>query len=93
MIIVPSSPLPLPSDQWSEEYVLFLLDTIESPPEEDEDDQVPDGILNVILSFNQHFQGETFTLAHKLTRDVRSGIKQSVPSICLNHTKVHSPFS
>ena len=34
------------------------MDTIESPPEEDEEDQIPDTFLNVILSFNQHFQGE-----------------------------------
>jgi hypothetical protein len=45
------------ADQWDEEYVLFLLDCIESPPEEDEEDQVPDAFLNMILSFNQHFQG------------------------------------
>ena len=48
----------LPStDQWSEEYVLFLLDCIESPPEEDDEEQVPDAFLNMILSFNQHFRG------------------------------------
>ena len=44
-------------DQWDEEYVLFLLDCIESPPEEDEEEQVPDAFLNMILSFNQHFKG------------------------------------
>lgn len=35
------------------------MDTIESPPEEDTRDQIPDAFLNVILSFNQHFTGET----------------------------------
>ena len=45
------------TDQWSEEYVLFLLDTIENPPDEDEEEQIPDAFLNMILSFNQHFQG------------------------------------
>ena len=44
-------------DQWSEEYVLFLLDCIENPPEEDEEEQVADAFLNMILSFNQHFKG------------------------------------
>jgi hypothetical protein len=42
-------------DQWSESYISFLMDTIEDPPEEDEQDQIPDAFLNIILSFNQHF--------------------------------------
>ena len=46
-----------PADQWDEEYVLFLLDCIESPSEEDVEEQVPDAFLNMILSFNQHFTG------------------------------------
>ena len=37
--------------------MLFLLDSIESPPEEDVEEQVPDAFLNMILSFNQHFTG------------------------------------
>ena len=37
--------------------MLFLLDCIESPPEEDVEEQVPDAFLNMILSFNQHFTG------------------------------------
>ena len=45
------------ADQWDDEYVLFLLDCIERPPEEDEEDQIPDAFLNMILSFNQHFTG------------------------------------
>ena len=36
---------------------MFLLDCIERPPEEDEEEQVPDAFLNMILSFNQHFKG------------------------------------
>ena len=34
------------------------MDTIEAPPDEDTEDQIPDAFLNVILSFNQHFTGE-----------------------------------
>ena len=34
------------------------MDTIENPPAEDGDEQLPDAFLNVILSFNQHFTGE-----------------------------------
>ena len=52
------SSLPPPPDQWNEEYISFLLDTIESPPEQDTDEQLPDAFLNVLLSFNQHFSGE-----------------------------------
>ena len=37
--------------------MLFLLDCIENPPEEDEEEQVADAFLNMILSFNQHFKG------------------------------------
>ena len=44
-------------DQWSDEYVRFLLETVEDPPMEDEEEQIPDAFLNMILSFNQHFPG------------------------------------
>ena len=44
-------------DQWSEDYVLFLLETIENPLLEDEEERVPDAFLNMILAFNQHFPG------------------------------------
>ena len=36
-------------------YVMFLLDSIENPPSEDYEDQVPDAFLNMVLAFNQHF--------------------------------------
>lgn len=36
-------------------YVLFLLDTIENPPPDDLEEQLPDAFLNMVLSFNQHF--------------------------------------
>ena len=36
----------------------FLLETVEEPPaEDDEEDALPDAFINMILSFNQHFQG------------------------------------
>ena len=31
---------------------------IEDPPSCDTDDQVPDALVNVVLSFNQHFTGQ-----------------------------------
>lgn len=43
-------------DQWSAEFIKFLLDNIEDPPESDLDDELPDAFLNMILSFNQHFE-------------------------------------
>ena len=55
--LTPSLP-PSLTDQWTVDYVLFLMDTVEAPPEEDEEEQVADAFLNVILSYNQHFKGE-----------------------------------
>ena len=37
--------------------MLFLLETIENPLLEDEEERVPDAFLNMILAFNQHFPG------------------------------------
>ena len=45
------------ADQWNVDFIAELLDLVEEPPEVDTEDQVPDSIVNVILSFNQHFQG------------------------------------
>lgn len=42
-------------DQWDVDYVLFLMDTIEDPPPEDVEEQLPDAFLNMVLAFNQHF--------------------------------------
>ena len=44
-------------DQWNNEFIHFLLDTIESPPDTDTEDAIPDAFVNVLLSFNQHFEG------------------------------------
>ena len=45
------------ADQWNVDFITELLDLVEEPPEVDTEDQVPDSIVNVILSFNQHFPG------------------------------------
>lgn len=42
-------------DQWSTEFITEVLDMIEDPPSCDTEDQVPDALVNVVLSFNQHF--------------------------------------
>ena len=62
--------VPLPVyDQWSEEYVLFLLDTVESPPEEDVEEQISDAFVNIILSFNQHFQDPSTNLVMSASKE------------------------
>ena len=45
------------SDQWNNEFVHFLLDNIENPPDSDIEDEIPDVFVNTLLSFNQHFEG------------------------------------
>lgn len=47
----------LSPDQWNQDYILFLLDTIEQPPSSDKQDRLPDAFMNVVLAYNQHFQG------------------------------------
>lgn len=44
-------------DQFSLEYVTFLLDTIESSAADASMEDIADGFLNLLLSFNQHFGG------------------------------------
>ena len=45
-------------DQWSTDFITEVLEMIEDPPSCDTDDQVPDALVNVVLSFNQHFTGQ-----------------------------------
>ena len=45
--------------------MIFLLDTIESPPEEDDEEQLPDAFLNMVLAFNQHFPDPASNLVMK----------------------------
>lgn len=49
-------------DQWDLEYVKFILETIENPPDSDIDDELPDVFLNVLLSFNQHFECQLYNV-------------------------------
>ena len=46
------------TDQFSLEYVTFLLDTIESSATDSSMEDIADGFLNLLLSFNQHFTGK-----------------------------------
>ena len=56
LLSLPSSLSLSPLDQWNVDFVKFLLDNIEDPPDSDTEDELPDVFLNVILSFNQHFE-------------------------------------
>lgn len=42
-------------DHLDEKFIKFILDTIESPPSSDYDDQVTDLLVNLVLAFNLHF--------------------------------------
>ncbi len=46
------------SDIFTVDFVNFLLDKIDSPPENDEDEQIPDLFVNLILAYNLHFRGK-----------------------------------
>ena len=56
------------SDQWSEDFVLYLMETIEEPPDEDLEDQLPDSFVNLLLAFNQHFPEPESNLVMKALR-------------------------
>lgn len=45
-------------DQFDVQYVTFLLDTIESSAADSSMEDIADGFLNLLLSFNQHFSGK-----------------------------------
>ena len=44
-------------NQFNDDFVEFVLNTIEDPPDTDVDDQVSDTLIGMLLSFNQHFKG------------------------------------
>lgn len=46
--------------QFNDEFVHFVLNKIEDPPDNDIDDQVPDSLIGMLLAFNQHFKGWLF---------------------------------
>ena len=45
-------------DQFDMQYITFLLDTIESSAADGSMEDIADGFLNLLLSFNQHFGGK-----------------------------------
>ena len=59
-------------DQFSMEYVTFLLDTIESSATDDSMEDIADGFLNLLLSFNQHFGGKQWSI------DIKHGKRFSI---------------
>lgn len=50
------------TETWNLEFVSFLLDLVENPLEDDEDERLLDCALSVILAFNYHFLGKTSTI-------------------------------
>ena len=44
--------------QFNETFFHFVLDNIEDPPVDDSSDQVPDGLIGMLLAFNLHFKGK-----------------------------------
>ena len=43
--------------QFNEDFVEFVLNTIEDPPDSDKEDQVADSFIAVLLAYNKHFKG------------------------------------
>lgn len=44
-------------DQWNDKFIDFLMETIENPPDVDEEDQIADSFTHLLLAFNVHFKG------------------------------------
>ncbi|XP_023248469.1 NCK-interacting protein with SH3 domain isoform X3 [Copidosoma floridanum] len=56
MIFSMGEPMPITHfEQLGTEFVTFLLDLIENPPDTDLEDQIPDLFINLILSYNLQF--------------------------------------
>ncbi|XP_012282420.1 NCK-interacting protein with SH3 domain [Orussus abietinus] len=56
MIFSMGEPMPITHlEQLGTDFVVFLLDLIENPPDTDLEDQIPDLFLNLILSYNLQF--------------------------------------
>ncbi|XP_016837235.1 NCK-interacting protein with SH3 domain isoform X1 [Nasonia vitripennis] len=57
MIFSMGEPMPITHfEQLGSEFISFILDLIENPPDTDLDDQIPDLFINLILSYNLQFQ-------------------------------------
>ena len=50
------------AETWNTEFVLFLLDMVENPLEEDDEERLLDCALGVVLAFNYHFPGTSLLL-------------------------------
>lgn len=99
-------PLHHAADQWNVDFITELLDLVEEPPEVDTEDQVPDSIVNVILSFNQHFQGACIppwragVQQHRLVNCVQQSVIavcspkecNGATSVCYSHTFTYVPI-
>lgn len=44
------------TEQLGSDFISFLLDLIETPPDTDLEDQIPDLFVNLILSYNLQFR-------------------------------------
>lgn len=44
------------TEQLGSDFISFLLDLIEAPPDTDLEDQIPDLFVNLILSYNLQFR-------------------------------------
>ncbi|KAJ8672586.1 hypothetical protein QAD02_003845 [Eretmocerus hayati] len=56
MVFSMGDPMPIVHfEQLGSEFISFLLDLVENPPDTDLDDQIPDLFVNLILSYNLQF--------------------------------------
>lgn len=56
MIFSMGEPMPVTHlEQLGPDFISFLLDLIETPPDTDLEDQIPDLFINLILSYNLQF--------------------------------------
>lgn len=66
-------------EQLGPEFIQFLLDLIEDPPDTDLEDQIPDLFLNLILSYNLQFSSSENILLNSLkTRTNAKTITQKI---------------
>ena len=75
-------------DQWSTDFITEVFEMIEDPPSGDTDDQVPDALVNVVLSFNQHFTGQWMVSPPAgVVVFTRSNYKHKTPllPVCVEH--------
>ncbi|ENN75000.1 hypothetical protein YQE_08457, partial [Dendroctonus ponderosae] len=60
MVFSMGEPMPVTSqDYLGQDFLRFVLDNIEAPPDTDLDEQIPDLFLNLLISFNLQFDEET----------------------------------